>query len=163
MKSRKLLLILFIGALMLGCQLFPGSGSPPRVLSEKVSKFPVAFDGGASVTTYYDVANCVSQGNAHFVAENDETCAVIVSFPMMITDTQGKCVQNGDTQAWLLKGTFKKAFQVCHPEICNDNADYGVNGTIKFFPEGTEETTVECVNADSGKTYVTIRLQALKP
>jgi hypothetical protein len=149
--------------LVLACEFVSCGGDAKRTLGEEIKTYPVSFGGSATVSTPYDAATCVRQGTAVFVAGDDETCALNVSFPMTYTDINGQCVNNGDTQAWLLKGTFKKGFQVCHFETCNDSAAYYASGTLKFFPQETAATSLQCSLEEGGELRVTIELPVLKP
>jgi hypothetical protein len=165
MKTNIVLLLVLCLFLTLSCQFLPFEvgGDAKRTLGEEVKTYPVTLKGSATVSTPYDAATCVRQGSATFVAGDDSTCVLNVSFPMTYTDIQGKCVDNGDTQAWLLSGTFAKGYQVCRFETCNDNEAYYASGFIRFYPTSTDSATVRCSLAERNKLEVTIELPPLAP
>ncbi len=164
MKLVKLALLLGCMFLILACEAAgcEFKGDAQRNLNEEVKVYPVSFTGGASVATPYDAATCIRPGSATLVAGDDQTCSLVVSFPRTYTDIQGQCVDAGDTEAWLLKGTFVKGYQVCYFESCNDNADYTAAGFVRFYPDGTDSaTSLRCLV--DGKSQVSIDLPPLKP
>jgi hypothetical protein len=166
MNKRRILLLGSVMVFLLACGLpFSSGGDTSKVFSEKVEKYPVAYDGSMTASTPYDAATCVRTGTAHFVANDDLTCAIIVSFPETYTDTKGQCVNmsDGSTQAWLLEGTFARAAQVCHFERCNQNNDYYGSGTLSFTPQEAAPATLTCTLASKSRLEVTIRTDALAP
>jgi hypothetical protein len=165
MKTTRLVFWLGCIFFIMSCMLFPlnSSGDAKRTLGEEVKTYPVSLNGSATVTKPYNAASCVRQGTAHFVAGEDQTCALVVSFPMTITNIKGQCEDNGDTEAWVLRGAFVKGYQVCRFDSCNDNADYEAAGLIKFYPAETDPATVRCSLVKNNKLQVTIELTALKP
>lgn len=163
MKTIKILILLGSALLLLACEFVSWGGDARRTFSEEVKTYPVNLQGSATVSTPYDVATCTRQGTAAFVAVEDETCSLYISYPRTYTDINGKCVDAGDTEAWLLKGTFLKGYQVCRFETCNDNADYAASGSVKFYPNTTDPAAVTCSLADKNEVQVRIELPSLAP
>ncbi len=165
MKTNRVALLLFCLLTSLGCMLFPieFGGDARRTLGEEIKTYPVSLQGSATVSIPYYAATCVSKGTATFVAGDNQTCSLYVSYPRTYTDTSGQCVDAGDTEAWLLQGAFVKGYQVCRFETCNDNPDYVASGFIRFYPTSTDSATLKCSTAGKNELRVTIELPALAP
>jgi hypothetical protein len=165
MKKSRLLLLALMIFLAMSCEFLPfGTGNKAgRTFSEKVEKYPITLGGSATVTKVYSPKSCVREGKATFVAGDDSTCQVYVSFPETYTDIKGECADMGNDEAVLLKGSFNKLTQICELVSCNDSPDFYGLGNIPFFPDKTEATTVECKVEKTGAVNASIRLPALAP
>ena len=152
------LVLLLTATLLLACDT-GGSGGvdkAPKDVKSKVAQYPITFKGVGTATEYYSGgAECTRDAAVTFTVQADHTCHLLLSFPLTILTLEGKetkCVENGETKAWVLRGAFDPASQECVFSGCNDTTAYQAGGMISFGAEATTPAwDLSCKLVKNGK------------
>jgi hypothetical protein len=166
MKTKRILIVLASLFVILGCNLGytpKGDQLPPEL---QISNFPANYAGTVEINTGN---KCDSRANAEFTAFDDQTCVLMVSYPIAYENYDGllpgdpgygACINSGDTQAWYINGTFEKGYQRCFfDEVCNYSEDYAAGGSLDFLPATTAaQGVIECSTRVDFKLQITITI-----